>query len=132
MAQRINPRFLRYFPVVLDALRSKHPDPMSSVDAVAWVRDHVDVSREDFERTIEGGSQTIFENDVHWARFYLAKAGLVANPRRGSWALTPAGLEAHLTHESAADVLVRIRDASRPGAAHEEEIVAPDVSKEGR
>lgn len=29
-----------------------------------------------------------FENQVHWARFYLSKAGFIDSSRRGVWSLT--------------------------------------------
>lgn len=119
-------RTTKYFPLVLDALRSSDPMPMRPADAMAWVRDHADVTSDDMSRHIVGGGQTIFENDVHWARFYLYKAGLVSSPKHGLWGLTPAGLDTHLTSETAWDVYVRVRDAGRPGAANEDSIVAPD------
>jgi hypothetical protein len=111
--------FTRYFPVLLDALRSAAPRPMRPADAFAWIRRAVDVSEADISRRIVGDSQTIFENQVHWARFYLAKAGLVASPKRGLWGLTPAGRETHLTPESTWELYVRVRDANRPGRADE-------------
>ena len=35
--------------------------------------------------------QTRFENQVHWARFYLAKAGYIDSSQRGVWTLTEKG-----------------------------------------
>src|SRR5687768_2584876 len=114
MAEPKGNRFTKYFPLLLDALRSTDPQPGRPSAAIAWVRDHVNVPKGDTSRTIVGGGQTIFENDVHWARFYLVKAGLVASPKRGLWALTPAGRAAHLTAKSTWKLYVRVRDASRP------------------
>lgn len=119
-------RFTKYFPLLLDALRSSDPVPMRPADARAWVRDHVDVPEEDISRTIVNGRQTIFENDVHWARFYLAKAGLIASPKRGLWGLTPPGRVAHLTPETTWGLYVRVRDANRPGEADEDTTPAPE------
>jgi len=126
-------RFTRYFPLLLDALRSSDPGPMRPADAFAWIRRAVDVADEDTSRSIVGGRQTIFENDVHWARFYLAKAGLIASPKRGLWGLTPAGRDTHLTPESTWELYVRVRDANRPGRADEGTTPAPesDLSAEG-
>jgi len=44
-----------------------------------------DVPEDNLNRVIRNGKQSIFENDVHWARFYLAKAGLIGAPKRGLW-----------------------------------------------
>jgi len=120
-------RFLKYFPFLLDALRSTDPVPMRPADAFASVRAHVDVPEEDTSRRIAGGSQTIFENDVHWARFYLAKAGLIASPRRGLWGLTQAGRDTRLTTDTTWNLYVRVRDANRPGAPDEETTPAPET-----
>ena len=74
----------------------------------------------------KNGTQSIFENDVHWARFYLVKAGLVGNARRGLWNLTTEGREKSLSQEETWDLYVRIRDANRlSGAQAEEDIPAP-------
>lgn len=66
------------------------------------------------------GSQTIFENDIHWARFYLVKAGLIGKAKRGLWALTPEGREARLTPDETWALYVRVRDANRPGNSEDE------------
>lgn len=119
--------FTKYFPLLLDALRSTDPKPMRPPEAVAWVRAHTTVREDETTRKIENGRQSIFENDVHWARFYLAKAGLLASPKRGEWALTPAGKQTHLTPTATWDLYVRVRDANRPGASDEETKPAPEL-----
>jgi restriction system protein len=40
---------------------------------------------------LPSGVQTRFENQVHWARFYLAKAGYIDSSQRGVWTLTEKG-----------------------------------------
>jgi 5-methylcytosine-specific restriction enzyme B len=125
-------RFTRYFALLLDALRSTDPSPMRPAEAAAWIRSRIEVSAEDLTRQVENGRQSIFENDVHWARFYLAKANLVSSPRRGLWGLTPEGRNTHLTPEETWALYVRIRDANRPGAnRNEEDVSAPDIADEG-
>lgn len=42
---------------------------------------------------LASGRQTVFANRVHWAKTYLAKAGLVEATRRGHFRLTPRGAE---------------------------------------
>jgi restriction system protein len=37
------------------------------------------------------GKQTIFSNRVHWAKTYLAKAGLIDSTRRAHFKITPRG-----------------------------------------
>ena len=122
-------RFLRYFAPLLDALRSTDPDPMRPAEARAWIRARVEVPAEDLTRLIRAKSkQTIFENDVHWARFYLSKAGLISSLKRGAWGLTPEGRNTVLNPEKTWDIYVRIRDANRPGTdPGEGDRPAPDL-----
>jgi len=97
MAEANGTRFTKYFPLLLDALRSADPAAMRPAEAIAWVRAKIDVPEADLTRQVVNGRQSIFENDVHWARFYLAKAGLIGSAKRGFWDLTPEGRERRLT-----------------------------------
>lgn len=67
-----------------------------------------------------GGSK--FENRVHFARFYLSKAGLMFAPKRGLWGLTEAGSKAEPTSEGAAEIF---RNARTSFAGDEDEQQAP-------
>jgi 5-methylcytosine-specific restriction protein B len=121
-------RSTKYFALLLDALRSKHPAPTRPAEAFAWIRARVDVPADDLARHIINGNQSIFENAVHWARFYLAKAGLIGAPKRGLWALTPEGLNTQLTPEATWALYVRVREANRLGASKDEEDMgAPEI-----
>ena len=123
MAEPKSNRFTKYFPLLLDALRSVDPRPMRPAEAVAWIRAKEDVPAQDLARIVKNGTQSIFENDVHWARFYLVKAGLVGNARRGQWTLTTEGRQKRLSQEETWDLYVRIRDANKPGDSQVDEDV---------
>lgn len=128
MAEAKSNRFTKYFPLVLDALRSAAPNPMRPAEAIAWIRARAEVPAEDLTRFVENGTQSIFENDVHWARFYLVKAGLIDNAKRGQWSLTPEGREKKLSPEETWNLYVRVRDANRPGDSRiEEDTPAPGI-----
>jgi 5-methylcytosine-specific restriction protein B len=125
-------RFLKYLPLLVDALRSTHPTPMRPAEARAWIRSRIDVPANDLTRQIENGKQSIFENDVHWARFYLAKANLIGSAKRGQWGLTPEGLNTRLGPEEIQALYDGVRAANRLGAiADEEKIPAPDAGEDG-
>jgi 5-methylcytosine-specific restriction protein B len=124
-------RFTKYFPLLLAALRSVDPDPMRPAEAVAWIRARGDVAGEDLTRFVQNGRQSIFENDVHWARFYLVKAGLLSNARRGSWSLTEEGRDKTLSQEETWELYVRVRDANRLGGSlAEEDVPAPGTESD--
>ena len=55
---------------------------------------------EEQEELLPSGKQTRFTNRVHWAKTYLAKAGLVENTRRGYFQITQRG-KAALSDETA-------------------------------
>jgi len=122
-------RFLKYLPLLLDALRSKYPQPVRPPEAQAWIRSKIEVDSEDLSRFIENGKQSIFENDVHWARFYLAKAKLIDSSKRGYWGLTETGFQTHLTQETTWDLYVQVRDANRSAPSPEEETTVAPVSE---
>lgn len=131
MAEAKSNRFTKYFPLLLDALRSVDPKPMRPAEAMAWIRSKAEVPVEDLTRNIQNGTQSIFQNDVHWARFYLAKAGLLGSEKRGLWSLTPEGRETRLSLQETWDLYVRIRDANRPGIARtDEDAPAPGTAVE--
>jgi 5-methylcytosine-specific restriction enzyme B len=114
---------------LLDALRSTDAVAMRPAEAAAWIRARVDVPEDDLTRLVVNGRQSIFENDIHWARFYLVKAGLIGRAKRGLWDLTPEGRNTRLTPEEAWTLYVRIREANRPGAStDEDEIPAPETA----
>jgi 5-methylcytosine-specific restriction enzyme B len=76
MLEQKGNRFTQYFAPLLDALRTSDPSPMRPAAVRAWIRSKIDVPAEDLARFIrkgkEAGQQSIFENDVHWARFYVS------------------------------------------------------------
>lgn len=84
------PRFVRYFGPVLRAL-----DELGGSGRPDEVRDHVadllKISEAEQSETLPSGTQNRFDNQVAWARFYLAKAGYVDSSRRGVWSLTEKG-----------------------------------------
>lgn len=55
------------------------------------VANMVGLSDDERQLLLPGGSQTVFENRLGWARTYLKKAGLLDSPRRGVATITPRG-----------------------------------------
>jgi restriction system protein len=98
-------RFVTYFGPLLDALRglggSGTPDEV--VERIA--NDLSIPDRVQNELLPSGGSR--FQNQVAWARFYLAKEGLVDSSRRGVWSLTERGRAAVLTPQQSREVFLK-------------------------
>jgi restriction system protein len=47
----------------------------------------------ELQELLPSGGQPLFHNRVHWATFYLKKAGLVVTPKRGLLKITPRGAQ---------------------------------------
>lgn len=84
------PEFVKFFGPVVVALRelggSGRPEEVRGVVAQA-----LGISEEEQSRLLPSGVQTRFENQIHWARFYLAKAAFIDASKRGVWTLTEKG-----------------------------------------
>ncbi len=81
---------------------------------------------------VANGHLSVFENDIHWALFYLAKTGLVARPKRGLWQLTAAGQDKKLTLDKVYSLYERARKNGRQGSLVDEGILpAPDDDDDG-
>ncbi|TBY52427.1 AAA family ATPase [Rhizobium leguminosarum bv. viciae] len=118
------PRFVRYFNPVLEALRAQGGS--ATPDKVfAWIQERHDIPAAEIEGLNKGG-QSKFENKVAWARFYLAKAGLIDAGKRGVWALTSEGLNTSLSHGEALKIFHDIQSQFK--TAENEEEPAPDIA----
>ncbi len=82
---------------------------MRPAEAAAWIRSRVLIPEEELTRTVKNGSQTIFENDVAFARMTLVPLGLVDASQRGLWSLTPKGRETHIDESNAEKLLQESR-----------------------
>ena len=60
-------------------------------DAVEQLAEKLGLTPDERAQLLPSGKQTMFANRVHWAKTYLAKAGLVENTRRGYFRVTPRG-----------------------------------------
>jgi restriction system protein len=81
------PEFVKFFGPVVSALRalggSGRPEEVRRAIAKS-----LSMSEKEQAEQLPSGVQSRFENQVHWARFYLAKAGYIDASRHGVWTLT--------------------------------------------
>jgi restriction system protein len=81
------PEFVRFIGPVIAALDelggSGRPDEVRGAIAKAS-----NISEAELALRLPSGVQSRFENQVHWARFFLAKGGYIDASRHGVWALT--------------------------------------------
>jgi restriction system protein len=119
------PRFVSFFWPVIEALKK-----LGGSARPAEVREEIAVklgiSDAAQAETLQSGFPR-FDNQVAWARFYLAKAGVIDSSSRGVWTLTEKGRSlASLTHHEALAIFKRVHVQSQlsrdvEGAAEAEE-----------
>ncbi|MDF2096604.1 AAA family ATPase [Aquibaculum arenosum] len=121
------PKFVQFFGPVLDALRwfGGSAEPRQVIGKVV---DFAEVTSEELKETNRNG-QSKYENQVAWARFYLAKAGLIDRKKRGLWSLSPEGRETFLDHESAVALFKSIHARYRDTTADDEEAAPPSLGE---
>ena len=60
-------------------------------DVAKQVADMLGLSEAEREEMLPSGRQRLLHNRIHWAKFYLGKAGLVESPRRGLFVISDGG-----------------------------------------
>jgi len=105
MGAKTGPKFVQYFSHVLDALRALGGSgrPAEIVDYIAN-----QINIEESEQELLSDGKPRFSKNINWARFYLAKDGLIDGSTRGVWALTEKGLSTHLTQRDALQIFERV------------------------
>lgn len=74
-------------PVLQVAAKAETSVPFAETEIAA----KFELSNEEREQMLPSGKQRVLHNRVHWAKFYLTKAGLLESPKRGRFTITPAG-----------------------------------------
>jgi restriction system protein len=98
-------QFLKYFGPLLDALRklggSGSPDEVTE-------RIALDMALSDeVQNELTPSGEPRYRKNVHWARFYLARDGLIDSSKRGVWSLTEVGRNTHLPYDKAREIFLR-------------------------
>ena len=109
---------MKFFGPLLDALRELGGSgtPNEVIDRIAK---NVPVQESSQNETTPSG-ELRFPKNVHWARFYLSREGLIDASTRGVWSLTNRGRDTALTLEAASEIFykwVRIDDERRKAEA---------------
>lgn len=105
------PEFVRYFGPLLEALRALG-NSGTPTEVLEQIADDLKIDDAKLNETIQSG-QTRFYNQVHWARFYLTREGLLDGSERGVWKLTERGRKAKLSHQEALEIFKRQHGAIR-------------------
>jgi restriction system protein len=109
-------QFARYIGPVLQAIRelggSGRPDEVRTV-----IARNLRISDAEQSEPLPSGVQTRFENQVHWARFYLAKAGYIDSSQRGVWTLTEKGRSlGEVTSDEIQRIIREVSEQTKPAS----------------
>jgi len=73
-------------------------------DAAEKIADNLGLSQEEREEMFPSRRQRVLHNRIHWAKFYMTKAGLIDCPRRGRFNASAEGLALLAKSPSSIDV----------------------------
>lgn len=122
------PQFVSYFTPVIQIMRDLggQARPRQIFDELIMRHE---IPQEFLDLTNKNGGSK-FENRVHFARFYLSKAGFIQSPKRGLWSLTDPGWKVDLSPERAVEIF---RSVQTKVAVNEDDELAPpeEVLPEG-
>jgi restriction system protein len=107
-------------------------------DAVDLLGRQFALSEDELRELLPSGRQEKFRNRVAWAKTYLVKAGLLSSPKRGHFAITPAGQSTLRENPARIDVaflrrfpsFVSFVETKNPSDATSEPVPAPMESPE--
>jgi restriction system protein len=117
------PQFINYFRPVLQALESAGGSARPA-EVAQRVAESENISEAQRTELLSSG-QSRFENRVHWARFYLAKAGYIDASTRGVWVITDTGRAAlQMQHSDALRLFKQVHEGFQQAKA---EPVAPEI-----
>lgn len=79
-------------------------------DIADRIADHLHLTAEERDELLPSGRQRVLHNRIHWAKFYMSKAGLITSPSRGRFIATEAGKALLDTRPSRIDVSVLMQN----------------------
>ena len=87
-------------PVLSIAARGETRVP----DAAEVIANQLGLTSEEREQMLPSGTQRLLHNRIHWAKFYMTKAGLIMSPKRGLFTASKIGRDLLATQPSRIDV----------------------------
>ncbi|HEU4556828.1 MAG TPA: restriction endonuclease [Longimicrobium sp.] len=124
------PQFAAYLNPILSILQQLGGSarPNEVVDGVATMLGVPDALREE---RLANGRTARFDNQVHWARFFLAESGYIDRSRRGVWTLTDKGRQiATLTDAEIRRILAEVRTRTKANGTQRTTPLAPETALE--
>lgn len=93
-----------YQSLMLPVLKIAAAGPIRVPDAADQIADELRLSPAERDKMLPSGRQRLLHNRVHWAKFYLSKAGLIESLKRGVFTASKAGRDLLATRPARIDV----------------------------
>jgi restriction system protein len=82
------------------------------VDVEGRIADEFDLPNAERQTLLPSGRQRVLQKRIHWAKFYMSKAGLIASPARGRFVATEAGRALLASKPARIDVKLLMKEPS--------------------
>ncbi|TRB06352.1 restriction endonuclease [Agrobacterium tumefaciens] len=99
-----------YQNLMLPVLRLAAEGEQRVTDISDRIADEFGLGDEEREALLPSGRQRVLHNRIHWAKFYMSKAGLIVSPSRGRFVATEAGRALLASSPSRIDVALLMRE----------------------
>jgi len=80
-----------YQTLMLPVLRLAAVGETRVADVAEQIANDLGLTQAEREEMLPSGRQRVLHNRIHWAKFYMSKAGLIASPARGRFLATERG-----------------------------------------
>lgn len=101
-----------YQTLMLPVLRLAAKGEQRVGDVAEHVADEFELSAEERETLLPSGRQRVLNNRIHWAKFYMSKAGLISSPTRGRFVATEEGRKLLATNPDQINVALLMKQPS--------------------
>ncbi|MDR9758291.1 restriction endonuclease [Rhizobium redzepovicii] len=99
-----------YQTLMLPVLRLAAAGETRAADIAERIADDLGLTQEERDELLPSGRQRLLHNRIHWAKFYMSKAGLIASPARGRFVATDRGKALLATAPERIDVALLMQE----------------------
>jgi restriction system protein len=98
-----------YQTLMLPVLELASQGEQRVANVIDLIADKFGLTEEERQTLLPSGRQRVLHNRIHWAKFYLTKAGFLTSPGRGRFSATEAGKELLAEKPARIDVSLLMR-----------------------
>lgn len=99
-----------YQSLMLPVLRIAAVGEARVADVAEKLADVLELTPDERDELLPSGRQRVLHNRIHWAKFYMSKAGLLASPARGRFVATDKGKVLLATAPERIDVALLMKE----------------------